>query len=114
MYLLFATSAHAMAGGDVGGGNSIVSYVLMIGIIFAIFYFLVIRPQQKQQKEHQNMLNQLEKGNRVVTAGGIHGKITSVQEDTVKLQVAKDFKLTMNKSSISTVKGATSEDVEGT
>lgn len=112
MFLFFATSAHAMAAGEGGGGNSIISYVLMIAIIFGIFYFMVIRPQKKQQEEHQKLLDEMEEGDRVVTAGGIHGKISSVQEDKVKLQVAKDFKLTLNKASISTVKGAEQEDGE--
>ncbi len=106
MDIFFISSAHAMAVENGNGGGGIISTILMLAIIFGIFYFLIIRPQKKQQARHGTMLSQLQVGDRVVTAGGIHGKVTAVQEDQVKIEVAKGFKLTMNKSSISTVKGS--------
>ncbi len=105
MNLFFPTAAHAMATNNGGGAEGITRTLIMIAVIFGIFYFLVIRPQKKQQDKHQSMISQLSKGDRVVTAGGIHGKVNSVQENTVRLEVTKDFKLTVEKGSISRVKG---------
>jgi preprotein translocase subunit YajC len=65
------------------GGNSILPFVFQIGAIFAIFYFLMIRPQQKQKREHEQRLRNIKRGDEVVTAGGIIGKVMHVAE-TVK------------------------------
>jgi preprotein translocase subunit YajC len=83
-----------------GGDGGIGTMILMMAIIFGIFYFLVIRPQQQQQSEHQELIDQLESGDRIVTVGGIHGKITSVSEETIKLNVAKDIKLTVSREKV--------------
>jgi preprotein translocase subunit YajC len=56
-------------------------------ILFAIFYFLIIRPQQKQQKEHQEMLEALKKGDKILTTGGLYGEIAKVEEDFVKIKL---------------------------
>ncbi len=98
----------AMANGE-GGTQDIVLLVVMMVIIFGIFYFLVIRPQKKQQEEHEQMVEQLKPGDRVVTAGGLHGKISNVGEETVKVQIAKDIKVTLNRESIATVKNGGGE-----
>lgn len=84
--------------------------ILMMLIIFGIFYFLVIRPQQKQQSEREEMIENLEKGDRVITVGGLHGQINSLQEDTIKLQVAKDIKLTVERDKVAGVKNSDTED----
>lgn len=83
----------------------------MLLAIFVIFYFFLIRPQQKRQKESQNMLNSLAKGDRVVTIGGIHGTIASIRkagekpdgDDIVILKVSESTKLEMLRSSIARV-----------
>ncbi|MGI5853889.1 MAG: preprotein translocase subunit YajC [Bacillota bacterium] len=77
--------------------------LLFIGVIFAVFYFFMIRPQQKQQKKRQEMLNSMEIGTEVVTIGGIHGKIKELNEDTVLLDVDKGMTLKMLRSAIGTV-----------
>jgi len=100
----------AMSGGGQEGGQSITSLIIMMALIFGIFYFFVIRPQKQKQEEHESMVESLEPGDRVVTAGGLHGKITGVSDDTLKLQVAKDIKVTVNKSSISSIKGNGQDD----
>ena len=69
--LLFAM---APQGGE-GGGSGLVSTLIMFGAIFLIFYFMIIRPQQKRSKEREKMLSNLEKGDKVVTSGGLHGII---------------------------------------
>jgi len=74
--------------------------------IFAVFYFLLIRPQQKRAKEHQAMLGELKKGDEVVTAGGIVGRVTKVADgDQVQVEIAKGVEVAVIKSTITTVLG---------
>ena len=80
-------------------GSLIVTVVLMIGI----FYFFLIRPQNKKQKEMEKMLAALKKGDKVVTIGGIHGVVSSVKEKTVILKVDDNAKLEFNRSAIASV-----------
>lgn len=72
---------------DPGGGGGLITFMPFI-LIFFIFYFLLIRPQAKRQKEQQQMLESIEKGDNVVTAGGIHGKVTGVTDDVLTLEIA--------------------------
>ncbi len=85
-------------------GNPI-GYFLPFALIIGIFYFLIIRPQSKRQKEHRAMVSALEKGNRVVTAGGFHGTVHAINEDTeiVVLEIADKVRVEVNRSSISRV-----------
>jgi preprotein translocase subunit YajC len=71
------------------GGGIDFSFFLMMGAIFAIFYFLVIRPQQKQQREREAFLRTAAKGDDVVTQGGIHGKVSAVDDDVIEVEVAR-------------------------
>ena len=82
------------------GGQSGISSMLMIVAMIAIFYFVMIRPQSKKQKELKRQREAMQKGDRVVSAGGIHGKIQSVKENTVLVQVAPEMVLEFDKSSI--------------
>ena len=86
--------------------NFLVS-ILPILIIFAIIYFLMIRPQTKRQKEKQQMIDALKKGDDVVTAGGIYGTIEGIREKEGQLivRIAKDVKITVSRSSIARVVG---------
>lgn len=72
-------------------------------VLVVIMYFLMIRPQQKQNKTRQQMLNSMKKNDKVITAGGVHGRITSMKEDTINLEVAKNVVITVSKGSISAV-----------
>ena len=83
-----------------GDGNSMMSLVFMVGI-FAVFYFLMIRPQQRRQKEQVKFRNSVRKGDRIITIGGIHGKITEVNKETVVLEIDKGVKITLERSAIS-------------
>jgi len=88
-----------------GEGGEEASPWTMIGflvLIFAMFYFLMIRPQRKRQKEQQEMMEELKKGDKVVTAGGIYGQIESVTEDNVVLKVESGATIRVAKSSVST------------
>lgn len=70
-------------------------------VIFAIFYFLLIRPQKKQQKKTQELLSNLKRGDNVVTRGGIHGTIDGIADNIVTLTIAKDCKIKMNREAVS-------------
>lgn len=98
MELLFAM---APQGGEGGGG--LISTLIMFGAIFLIFYFMIIRPQQKRSKEREKLLSNLEKGDKVVTNGGIHGIISGLEEKTALLQVSDNVKLKVERSAITTV-----------
>ncbi len=89
--------------GGEGGGGSPLSGLWMIALIFVIFYFLLIRPQQKKQKQHRNMLGSVKKGDRVVTSGGLYGTVIGVKENIVVLKIADDVKVEFAKSAISSI-----------
>jgi preprotein translocase subunit YajC len=88
--------------GGAGGSSSLISMLPIVAIV-GVFYFLIIRPQSKKQKETQRMLSALKKGDRVVTIGGIHGVIQSVRESTVILRVDENCKVEFSRSAIGTV-----------
>lgn len=92
--------AYAMAptqgGAQAGGFASFVPLILM----FVIFYFLLIRPQQKKAKEHQEMIGNLKKGDKVVTSGGIHGTITKVDETDVTMEVADKVRIKVTRANV--------------
>ncbi len=91
---------------NTAGVNPILNLVPFI-LIFVIFYFLLIRPQKKREKEHQNMVNSLTKNDEVVTSGGIHGTVVNVKDKTVVLRVDENVRLEVEKSCIAYVKTAT-------
>ena len=85
--------------------------LVFFGALFAIMYFVLIRPQQTQAKEQQNMISALKKGDDVVTQGGVLGKIFAVADKTVTLEVSSGVKMRVLKSSI-TARGAVSDEVK--
>ena len=89
--------AQAAAGGD----NAWMSQLLLFGGIILIFYFFMIRPQQKKQKDHKKFVEDIKKGDSVITIGGIHGKVVSVEDALVVLDIDKGTKITLEKSAIS-------------
>jgi len=98
--ILFLMSGSAS--GTESGPSSMYSLVFII-LIFAIFYFLMIRPQQKKQKEHQQMVAALRKGDRVVTNGGIYGVVSDVKDHVVVLKIAENVKIEVVKNAIAAV-----------
>jgi len=82
--------------------DPLASLLLPIGLV-VLFYFFLIRPQSKRQKEHKQMVNELQKGEEVLTSGGILGKITKINDDFVSLEIAKDVTLKIQKSAIQTI-----------
>jgi preprotein translocase subunit YajC len=96
----FDTAAHAADGAaPAAPGAGYLDMVLLVGFV-AIFYFLLWRPQSKRRKEHQTLMSGLAKGDEIVTAGGLVGRITKVEDDFVKLEVAKDVEFRVQKSSV--------------
>lgn len=86
-----------------GGTSAFVSFVPII-LIFLIFYLLLILPQQRKQKEHRKLLGSLKRGDKVVTTGGIHGRITNISDTKVTIKVSEKCEITVDKSVISSVK----------
>ena len=99
------------AGGEAAPGSAVMSFLPLVAII-GIFYFLILRPQNKKQKETQKMLSALKKGDRVVTIGGVHGVIQSVKETTVIVKVDENTKLEFNRGAISSVSSQGKEEKE--
>lgn len=99
--MLFTEKIFAMAqpgGGGQDGGMG--PTLIMFGSIILIMYFMIIRPQQKRQKESLNMLNSLGKGDKVITSAGMHGKIIEVKENAFVIEIANGVQITFEKSSI--------------
>jgi len=84
-------------------GNPIVQ-LLPLALIFIVFYFLLIRPQKQKEKQHQKMLQGLNKNDEVVTSGGIHGTIVAVKDRTVTLRIDENVKMEIDKNSVAYIK----------
>ncbi len=97
--------AYAMAppAGQGGGQGGALSTIVMIGAIFAIFYFLMIRPQQKRQKQQREMLASLKKGDTVITSGGLIGRITGLGDSVLTLELAERVRVKVLRSAVSSV-----------
>ena len=93
------SNAYAQAA---GGGDSLMSLLPLV-LIFVVFYFLLIRPQSKRQKEHREMVSNLAKGDEVTTAGGLLGKITEVGDAFVKIEIASNVVVSVQKHTVSAV-----------
>jgi preprotein translocase subunit YajC len=90
-------------GGPQQGGGSPYQMLIMFALIFLIFYFMIMRPQQKRAKERQAMLDSVKKGDKVVTSGGLHGKVVNIDEKTVLLDVGDNVKLKFERTAINLV-----------
>jgi len=99
--ILLALSPSAMAAGE-GMGGGIASLIPLV-LIIVIFYFLLIRPQQKRLKAHQAMIGELKKGDKIVTSGGIFGTVHDVSEDTVRVDIAEKVRVTVKRDTITSL-----------
>mgnify|MGYP001056597890 FL=1 len=101
---MFASPAYAQAAGaaPAGGVASFLSFAPLI-FIFVIFYFLLIRPQQKRMKEHRAMIDAVKKNDMIVTGGGIVGKVTRVDEGEVEAEIAPNVRIKLIKGTIAEV-----------
>ena len=105
---MFIATAYAMGapGGDAGapaGGGA--SGLIMMAVIFAIFYFILIRPQQKKMKEHKKMVDELKKGDEIITGGGIYGTVENASpgSDTLTVKIAEGTKVKITRGSVAHV-----------
>ncbi|MBL4721388.1 MAG: preprotein translocase subunit YajC [Alphaproteobacteria bacterium] len=115
---MFISEAWAQGAG--GGGDMITSFLPLI-LIFAVFYFLLIRPQQKKAKAHQEMISNLHRGDKVITGGGVHGTVTKVLNDAdLMVEIAEGVRVRVAKGTVSALidspnaKRAKSSDGAGT
>ncbi len=86
-----------MLGGEGAGGFA--QFIPLV-LIFVVFYFLLIRPQQKQAKQHKAFLTDLKKGNKIVTKGGLHGVITALADNVITLEIAKDVAVKISRDAV--------------
>ena len=98
-FLAYAMGGTGGTGGQGGGFGAFLPLILM----FAIFYFLLIRPQQKKAKQHKQLLATLKKGDRVVSSGGLHGVVTGLTDDVVTMEIAPKVRVKVSRGSISGV-----------
>lgn len=85
------------------GGGEIYSTIIMFALIIGIFYFMIIRPQSKRQKEREKLLSAVKKGDKVVTAGGLHATVIGLEEKTLLIQIAENVKVKIERNSIAVV-----------
>ncbi|MGB0845406.1 MAG: preprotein translocase subunit YajC [Thiolinea sp.] len=97
----FISNAYADGAASPAGGG--LEMILMMGVFFAIMYFMIIRPQQKRAKEHKAMLDALGKGDEVVTGGGVLGKISNIGDNFVEIEVADNVKVKVQRQAIASV-----------
>lgn len=96
--------AYAMGQGGApdGGAGGFASFIPLI-LMFVIFYFLLIRPQQKRSKEHRSMVAALKKGDRIITSGGLHGRVTGLDETTLTVEIADKVRVKVNRANVAGV-----------
>lgn len=99
----YALGAPGGGGGAGGAGGGDFSFIIMMGVLFAIFYFLMIRPQQKKQKDVKNMIANLAHGDLVMTSGGIQGKVAGLTDTIVTLEIADKVKIKVARNFIGAV-----------
>ena len=98
MLISSAYAQQAPAGAAPGGD---MSFLIMMILMFGVLYFFMIRPQMKRQKEQQKMVNELQKGEEVVTAGGMVGKITKISENYLTLEIAPNTEIVVQRAAVS-------------
>ena len=92
--------AHAMGTGGTGGqGGGFGAFIPLI-LMFAIFYFLLIRPQQKKAKQHKAMLAAIKKGDKVISSGGLHGVVTGLTDEVVTMEIAPKIRVKVSRGSV--------------
>ncbi|MES1198497.1 MAG: preprotein translocase subunit YajC [Pseudomonadota bacterium] len=104
---MFITDAYAQTAGAAGGPDTTMALLSQFGIfipIGAIFYFMILRPQQRRIKAHQEMITNLKRGDTIVTSGGLIGKVKSVQDDEARVELAPNVEVRVVRSTISEVR----------
>jgi preprotein translocase subunit YajC len=100
---LAITEMAARPGGAEGQQGNWLASLMPLVVIFAIFYFLLIRPQQKQQKKHKEMIESIKRGDMVITKGGMHGRVHGIADNIITLEVADNVKIKFSREAIGAV-----------
>lgn len=100
---MFVSPAYAQTAAGAPGTTDLILQFVPLVLIFIIFYFFLIRPQQQKAKQHKAMLDALRRGDQVITAGGLHAKIVRVTDDSVEAEIAPNVKVKLVKGTISAV-----------
>lgn len=110
MLFFLVDAAHAMGGapGTPGDANPVMSLLPFV-LMFAVLYLLILRPQIKKQKTTQRMIDELKKGDEIVTSGGIHGVIANMKDDTITVKIADNVKVELSRTAVSQVKNGGDE-----
>lgn len=105
MYLVSLSSYLLQGSNPPGGfgGDALINYLLMIGLIFLVFYFLVFRPERKRKANLQMMINELKAGDKIITIGGIHGTVAGVTDKTIVLRISEQVKIEISRQAVGTV-----------
>jgi preprotein translocase subunit YajC len=86
-----------------GGGGGSASTLIIFAAIFGIFYFMIVRPQQKKQKDRAALLNSIQRGDKIITIGGMHGTVIGVEDKTILVQATDTVKLKFEKSAVAQI-----------
>jgi preprotein translocase subunit YajC len=108
--MAYAMGPSAQGGAGQGGAAGLFGSLVPLVLIFVIFYFLLIRPQQKKAKEHKNMIDNLKKGDKIITSGGLYGVIEAVSSNTVTVKVGENVKIKLGKPYVAALRAASDED----
>ncbi len=103
---MIITPAYAQAA---SGGNALFELLFPLIMVFAIIYFMILRPQQKRQREHEAMVNAVSRGDTVITQGGLVGKVAKIGDDELEVDFAENARIKVVKSMIISVRGKTSD-----
>jgi preprotein translocase subunit YajC len=95
--------AYALGGGGAGGSGGGIGAFAPLILMFAIFYFLLIRPQQKKAKAHKALLSSIRKGDKIVSSGGLHGMVTGLTEEIVTMEIAPKVRVKVSRASVAGV-----------
>ena len=110
MLLFFVEPAYAMGGAAEGpASGSPIFQLLPFVLMFVVLWLLILRPQIKKQKAQQKMVDELKKGDKIVTSGGIHGVITNLKDDVINVKVAENVKIDISRAAVSRVKDGTDD-----
>lgn len=107
--IAWAMGAPPGGAGHAGGMQDIISSFMPLIVIFAIFYFLLIKPQQKKAKEHKDMLAAIKKGDKVITNGGIYGLVEQVNDKSIVLKIAENVKVKFDRGYIAAIRSGDDE-----
>ena len=100
----FVSAAHAMGASSQGDGGNPIFSLLPFVLMFVVLYLLILRPQMKKQKSQQRLIDELEKGDQIVTSGGIHAVIQNIKDDMIVVKIADNVKVELSRAAVSRVK----------